>query len=753
MAVIETWYEQDLQKPVEVRYPKGNLFSNNGNGNRIGVVVTNNGEAVTLSGTVSGYAVLSDGTTVPCTGSRSGNKASILVPPAAYLPGAIFVTVFLTDGSTVTTLAAVSSTVLQARTDSQVDPGSVVTDWTNTINAAMQSVQTAAANLGNIVATPYASLTYPVPLGKYTVYNNNLYRCISPIASSESFTAAHWSSAINLGDEVSDLKSAIGENIGVGIYPHSAIPVSIDGDDNLTTSVSGNVVTFTSTGSGFRWGKIKESKIGIIRNTGFSYLILSECFTNGNRYGLGLCLDATGSNYGKLFAFKYGTLDFNAGITVLSSTGKNAYNRYDLEYIDKGVYDFYVNGSKTTIDLSETSILVGTVPVTFSIATVGILVAPNASTSINVIKDINDSIPNEITLIQRGASGTISANKIHFEAIEESSSVEFYWCGINKKEFSLYNIDSDYIVLSEITVEGNLYCISLCVAVGPHFGKLVAFKNGTVSFGILDTNVLSGISWFAENLYHFEYVGNGVYNVYVQNQKKTIDLKNYNISIDVPIRFSSPLIGSIVATTTAGNNFLLDKGWKYSEWFAFGDSITHMGYYVPSACDITGLKCTRYGHSGYSYWQLKDVYTELLSGDEPQIITLFAGTNDFGQSETVEHTSEGLTAIIEGIYSAFPKVQIIIVTPLQRNFDISLNPDDQAGLGPNNIGKYLIDYVTTIKEIAEKYSIPCLDLYSCGGINELNASQKTSDGLHPTIEYGNNIGVIIGNFINNYAPF
>ena len=44
MAVIETWFEQDLQKPVKVRYIDGNLFSHNGNGNRIGVIVTNNGE-------------------------------------------------------------------------------------------------------------------------------------------------------------------------------------------------------------------------------------------------------------------------------------------------------------------------------------------------------------------------------------------------------------------------------------------------------------------------------------------------------------------------------------------------------------------------------------------------------------------------------------------------------------------------------------------------------------------------------------
>ena len=211
MAVIETWYNQDLQQPVKVHYLDGSLFSHNGNGNRIGVHVFNNGEPVTLSGAVSGYVVTADGSTVPCTGTRSGNSASILIPAAAYQPGAVFITVFITDGSTVTTIASVATNVMTARTENQVSPGTAVQDWTQTITAAMQSVETAAENLGGIIAVPYANITYPVPLGKYTYYEGNLYRCISPIATSESFTAAHWTQ-VRLGDDVSDLKSALSAN-------------------------------------------------------------------------------------------------------------------------------------------------------------------------------------------------------------------------------------------------------------------------------------------------------------------------------------------------------------------------------------------------------------------------------------------------------------------------------------------------------------------------------------------------------------
>ena len=59
MAVIEKWFAQDLQKLVQVRHVDGSLFSHNGNGNRIGVELYNNGEPLSsISGTVSGDVVV-----------------------------------------------------------------------------------------------------------------------------------------------------------------------------------------------------------------------------------------------------------------------------------------------------------------------------------------------------------------------------------------------------------------------------------------------------------------------------------------------------------------------------------------------------------------------------------------------------------------------------------------------------------------------------------------------------------------------
>ena len=57
------------------------------------------------------------------------------------------------------------------------------------------------------VAAQYStSATYDV--GDYVIYNGNLYRCITPITTAETWTAAHWTAAV-IGNDVSDLKSAI----------------------------------------------------------------------------------------------------------------------------------------------------------------------------------------------------------------------------------------------------------------------------------------------------------------------------------------------------------------------------------------------------------------------------------------------------------------------------------------------------------------------------------------------------------------
>ena len=220
MARIETWLDCDLKKIIRVHEIKGNVFTQDHLGNLIGVRVYDDGEPVTLAGSVNGYCILADGSTVPVDGDRdtSGNRAWIILPQSAYaVPGTIRITIKLTetDGDDVdhiVTLASLVGTVTRSKTDNMVTPSSqVITDWSQQISAEMQEVSdAAAAAAGNFAAAYSTTKTYSV--GEYVTYNGALYRCTTAVT-----TAGSWSSnsakfaAVKMGNDVADLKSAFND--------------------------------------------------------------------------------------------------------------------------------------------------------------------------------------------------------------------------------------------------------------------------------------------------------------------------------------------------------------------------------------------------------------------------------------------------------------------------------------------------------------------------------------------------------------
>ena len=116
MARIENWYKQDLKETVPLRRIEA-VFNQDSLGHLFGVEVYRNKEPFALAGSVTGYCLRADGTTVSVSGTRSGNKASIVLPQTAYsILGPITITVKLTEGSAITTLLAVMGAVAQSRT-------------------------------------------------------------------------------------------------------------------------------------------------------------------------------------------------------------------------------------------------------------------------------------------------------------------------------------------------------------------------------------------------------------------------------------------------------------------------------------------------------------------------------------------------------------------------------------------------------------------------------------------------------------
>lgn len=120
--------------------------------------------------------------------------------------------------------------------------------------------------------------------------------------------------------------------------------------------------------------------------------------------------------------------------------------------------------------------------------------------------------------------------------------------------------------------------------------------------------------------------------------------------------------------------------------------------------------------------------------DDADVIVVFGGTNDYGHGDapfgsfsdrTPDTYCGALHYLMNGLITKYPLAQIVFLTPLHRENE---NTENESN------GLALKAYVDKIRETAEFYSIPVLDLYASGGIIPDNARQKEMycpDGLHP----------------------
>lgn len=120
--------------------------------------------------------------------------------------------------------------------------------------------------------------------------------------------------------------------------------------------------------------------------------------------------------------------------------------------------------------------------------------------------------------------------------------------------------------------------------------------------------------------------------------------------------------------------------------------------------------------------------------DGADIIVVFGGTNDYGHGDAPFGTFEDRTMdtycgalhyLMEGLITKYPTAMILFMTPIHRERENIPNESNKLPLKP---------YVDKIKEIAQYYAIPVLDLYAMGGIYPDNPKQREAlcpDGLHP----------------------
>lgn len=201
-------------KMVQIEDLKGMAFQAEDGGHTFEIYgIDEAGETVSLTGTPSGVFLRPDNTDVVLDCSVSDGVVSATLPDECYdVPGRGGLTVFITADGKKTALYAAVVTVSRTSSGNVAPPATqTVVDLINAISAAVATIPASYSALMADIAPTYSdSALYAV--GQYAWYDGDLKRCIVPITTAESYTAAHWTSAV-LGNDVSDLKSALGNSI------------------------------------------------------------------------------------------------------------------------------------------------------------------------------------------------------------------------------------------------------------------------------------------------------------------------------------------------------------------------------------------------------------------------------------------------------------------------------------------------------------------------------------------------------------
>ena len=179
-----------------------------------GVRVFRDGEPVDLTDvSVQGIFNPPQGSPIALTSGNviSGNVAAVVLKQACYnYNGQFCLSIKLVGGGVTGTMRIVDGVVDNTHSTGTVAPTEEVPTYQEVI-AQYDAMVAATAAANGAIAKPYAQLTFPVKKGEYTIVDGALKRALVDIATSETYTAAHWTDA-KLGPDLSQLKSAFDAN-------------------------------------------------------------------------------------------------------------------------------------------------------------------------------------------------------------------------------------------------------------------------------------------------------------------------------------------------------------------------------------------------------------------------------------------------------------------------------------------------------------------------------------------------------------
>ena len=238
-------------------------------------------------------------------------------------------------------------------------------------------------------------------------------------------------------------------------------------------------------------------------------------------------------------------------------------------------------------------------------------------------------------------------------------------------------------------------------------------------------------------------------------------LKDISVTVD-SVPFSvikrEPVLDSLkkISSDNLCDGFELNsKLAKGIKWYILGDSRSvDMAYtskfYHDYLCEKHKfIKKKNLAVSGARIRSADTAYHSLLEqypsvGDDADLITVYAGINDYGQDNPTEIGAEdsidlttfygAFESLITNLITSHPTAKIVVITPIpQYNFEINNTIVWGDRNDTNSLGKSLDDYCNVIKKVCGKYGVFVKDACHESGITPRMASQRTEyfkDGLH-----------------------
>ena len=161
------------------------------------------------------------------------------------------------------------------------------------------------------------------------------------------------------------------------------------------------------------------------------------------------------------------------------------------------------------------------------------------------------------------------------------------------------------------------------------------------------------------------------------------------------------------------------------------DAIADKDFFV-QLCDISS--------NNFTLPYFEDCLRELSTIDFTQAEILFIehGINDYSAGRPVDNPENpkdvftyagALRYSIEKLQEAYPKLQIVLVTPLYCYFlenGVRGLDSEQADFGHG----VLEAYVEAERQVAKEYGLPCIDNFANLGVNRDTIDEYAEDGIH-----------------------